>query len=88
LLLLSGKKYFAVCGQVKRLGNLIFFFLMEIFWIHPSHEMGERKRMKILRIDPETDLPLTLFFRFAKAGDSIEEIAGSNPIFGRFCSPN
>ena len=52
------KRMFCFLSTYKKSGDPYLLFVEGIRLTHPSLEAGNRKRMKILRVDPEKDLPL------------------------------
>ena len=51
------KKCFAICGQ-KKTGEPYILMVEGKYLNHPKLEGGDRSRMKILRINPNKDLPI------------------------------
>ncbi len=55
-----GKKAFCYLWTAKKTGEPYILFVDGNLLYQPNLETGERKRMKILRVDPETNLPMSL----------------------------
>jgi len=54
------EKAFCYLWTAKKTGEPYILFVDGNLLDHPNLETGERKRMKILRVDPESDLPMSL----------------------------
>lgn len=51
---------FCFLWEYKKTSEPYLLFVEGKHLNHPELEIGERSRMKILRIDPDSDLPLTI----------------------------
>src|SRR5688572_30705254 len=54
-----GKKIFCYLWTDKKTGHPYILFVDGKYLDHPLLEAGDRSRMKVFRVDPNTDLPLS-----------------------------
>jgi len=62
-----GRKAFCYLWTDKKTTEPYLLFVDGNLLDHPALETGDRKRMKIFRIDPKADLPLLLIDKLLKA---------------------